>query len=61
VRSPGLSLSNPTRVEEYIRSVSAMAEKILQNADLGIDLRELYEAKFSWPVISKGMPAPLSP
>jgi hypothetical protein len=58
-RSPGLSLCNPTRVEEYVRRVLAVAEMILGNADLGNDLKDLYDAKFSWPIIGNKMLAEL--
>jgi hypothetical protein len=48
-------LCNPSDVEDFGRSVLATAEEVLENADLGNDLKDLYEARFSWPVISKSM------
>src|ERR1700722_1275097 len=59
-RSPGLGLCNPSSVEDFIRSVLDIAEEVLKNAELGHDLKDLYDASFSWPVISKSMLAHLA-
>jgi glycosyltransferase involved in cell wall biosynthesis len=58
-RSPGLGLCNPANVDDFVLSVLAVAEEVLKNADLGHDLKDLYDASFSWPVISKSMLAHL--
>jgi hypothetical protein len=54
-KCPGLSLCNPTRLEDYIDCVLAAVEGVLANADPGRHLKELYDATFSWPVISNSM------
>jgi hypothetical protein len=58
-RCPGLGLSDPSNVEDFISSVLAVADEVLENADLGKALKDLYEARFSWPVISESMLAHL--
>jgi glycosyltransferase involved in cell wall biosynthesis len=54
-RIPALSLCEPTSIEEYVCCVLRVAEQILENADFGNNLRDLYETRFSWPVISKSL------
>jgi hypothetical protein len=58
-RGPGLSLCNPSRVENYVSCVLALADEVLGNANLGNHLKDLYDATFSWPVISSKMLAHL--
>jgi len=59
-RCPGLSLCNPSGVERYVSCVLAVADEVLGNADLGNHLKDLYDASFSWPVISNRMLAQLA-
>lgn len=54
-QSPGLGLSDPSNVEGFIRSVLSVAEEAIENAELGHNLRELYDARFAWPVISESL------
>jgi hypothetical protein len=50
-RYPGLSLCAPSRVERYVDDVLGVVNGVCVNASLGNPLRDLYEARFSWPVI----------
>ena len=58
-RRPGLSLCNPSRVEKYVSCVLAVTDEVLGNANLGNHLKDFYDARSSWPVISNRMLAQL--
>jgi Glycosyl transferase 4-like domain len=51
-QNPGLRLSALNRVEKYVDDVSQVVEALCANSGLGIPLKDLYDASFSWPVIS---------
>jgi hypothetical protein len=52
-RYPGLSLCPPTQVKTYVNDVLAVVDAFCANAKLGNPLQDFYDAKFSWPVISR--------
>jgi hypothetical protein len=58
-RLPALSLCNLIKGEDYVGCVLAVAAAVLRNADMGSHLKDLYNSKFSWPVISNRLLAQL--
>jgi hypothetical protein len=58
-KCPGLILCNPSRVEIYVSCVTDVVNEILRNPNLGSSLKDLYDAKFSWPIVSNRMLAQL--
>jgi hypothetical protein len=58
-KSPGLKLCSPSRLEDYVSGALSVVHEVLGNADLGDQLKDLYDAWFSWPVISNRMLAQL--
>ncbi len=58
--SPAFSLTPSNNQTVFKEAALEMAEKVLQQPDLGHDLVEFHERHFAWPVIARRMLAGLS-